>query len=394
MLQQVCLLSERLCARVASEGLLPRVRPQVDLDVALVQETSVTYTTPMHRLLFAQKSQRLVRLEYRRTSGLLLLLLGPTPRLLRGVRGGGGGVGVVLAQHVRTPYPMLVAEAVHAVLGQEPAVHRQQQVVRRGDHVGGRTGRRNQLPAVVRGTGRLLLYGRPVLQSVLQEGHVAVREEGLKGGPALLRLDLGCEFHGLRRLRELAAAGYHELRQALLRDYDALLLVHAGAVDPRVQVHPAVSGTRGILTLRVVVRNCGVRYGGAYDRRYVFYGGDVVLRYFGFDVGGRVHRGMAAALVLDGRHRVRVHTVRVTFAREESLPALFARGVRTHVTSRTRHYVLFVVAVVGVVVLLGDSLGYGVIVVALDAVYAQVGGVARERGQWLQLRQTVQRLRT
>lgn len=218
-------------------------------------------------------------------------------------------------------------------------------------------------------------------------------EERLQGGPARLGLDLGGELQGLGRLRELATAGYHELRQALLRDYYAFLLVHAGAVDPSVQVHPAVPGTSWILPFGVVVRNCGVRYGGAYYRRNVLYGGDVVLRYLGLDVGGRVHGRVAATLVLNGGHRVGVHAVRITLAREEGLAALLASGVSTHVTSRTRHYVLLAVVVVGVVVFLGDSLRNGVIVVALDAVYAQISGVTGEGGQGLELRQAVQRLR-
>lgn len=50
---------------------------------------------------------------------------------------------------------------------------------------------------------------------------------------------------------------------------------------------------------------------------------------------------------------------------------------------------MFVVAVVRVVVLLRYPLGDGVIVVALDAVYTQIGRVTGEGRQRLQLRQTV-----
>lgn len=113
--QQVCFLSERLRARVAPERFLPRVRPQMYLDVALVEEPPVADAAPVHRLLLPQQPETLLRGEDGGGGGLLLLLLRPAARLLGRVRGRGGGVGVVLTQRV-------VVDAVEAVLGHESPV--------------------------------------------------------------------------------------------------------------------------------------------------------------------------------------------------------------------------------------------------------------------------------
>lgn len=52
MFEQVRLLSKRFGANITTERFLARMRTQVDLDVALIEKTPITYTTPMHGLLF------------------------------------------------------------------------------------------------------------------------------------------------------------------------------------------------------------------------------------------------------------------------------------------------------------------------------------------------------
>lgn len=77
MLEEVSLLPEGLGACVALERLLPRVRPEVDLDVGLVQEAPVANVAPVHGLLLPGA----VRRHHRRHLGLggPVLVLGPTP---------------------------------------------------------------------------------------------------------------------------------------------------------------------------------------------------------------------------------------------------------------------------------------------------------------------------
>lgn len=58
MFDEMCLLSESLAADVTPERLLARVRSQVYLDVALVEETAVADGTPVNRLLLAANQAR------------------------------------------------------------------------------------------------------------------------------------------------------------------------------------------------------------------------------------------------------------------------------------------------------------------------------------------------
>lgn len=58
MFDEMRLLSESLAADVAPERLLARVRSQVHLDVALVQESSVTDGTPVNWFLLAANQAR------------------------------------------------------------------------------------------------------------------------------------------------------------------------------------------------------------------------------------------------------------------------------------------------------------------------------------------------
>lgn len=53
MLNQMRFLSESLAADLAPKRLLACVCSQVDLDVALVQESTITNGTPVNRFLFA-----------------------------------------------------------------------------------------------------------------------------------------------------------------------------------------------------------------------------------------------------------------------------------------------------------------------------------------------------
>lgn len=85
VLDEVSLLSERLAAHFAAEGLLAGVRPKMHLDVRLVEETPVAYRTVVHRLLLATavgvggQSGRRGRIVGRRVHFILIgatLLLG------------------------------------------------------------------------------------------------------------------------------------------------------------------------------------------------------------------------------------------------------------------------------------------------------------------------------
>lgn len=59
MLYQMRLLPERFAAHLAPERFLARVRSQVHLYVALIEESSVTNGTSVHRLLLAPYQPRL-----------------------------------------------------------------------------------------------------------------------------------------------------------------------------------------------------------------------------------------------------------------------------------------------------------------------------------------------
>lgn len=52
MFYQMSLLSKRLRTDVTPERFLPRMSTKMDLYIGFVQETSITNTAPMHRLLF------------------------------------------------------------------------------------------------------------------------------------------------------------------------------------------------------------------------------------------------------------------------------------------------------------------------------------------------------
>lgn len=58
VLDQVGLLAKGLGADLALEGLFPGVRPQMDLDVALVEEATVADRAPVHRLFLAPHQAR------------------------------------------------------------------------------------------------------------------------------------------------------------------------------------------------------------------------------------------------------------------------------------------------------------------------------------------------
>lgn len=294
----MCFLPEGLSASVASERFLPRVSPQMHLDVGLVEESAITNMTSMNRLLFAQQAQILLGLEDRRAGLLLglLLLLGPAPRLLRRVGSvGRGGVRIVLPQEIWTPDPVVLVEAVDAVLGHKATVDRQEEVVGGGDDVGGGTGGGDQVAAEVRRARRFLLDGGPVLEAVLQQRHVAVREKRLQGGAALLGLHLlGLGVLGVR-------AWDDELREAVLSDDEVLLLFAAGLPDEGVDVHPAVPRARRVLPFLVTARDRRVRHGRADDVGEVYR--DVVLGDLRLDVRDGVGGGGVAALLVHFRTR-------------------------------------------------------------------------------------------
>lgn len=90
VLYEMRLLPKSLRADLAAEGLLARVRPQVHLDVALVEEASVADRAPVDRLLLAQQPaevgrrlvavSRHVRLVLYLLLHLLVVTVGPAAR--------------------------------------------------------------------------------------------------------------------------------------------------------------------------------------------------------------------------------------------------------------------------------------------------------------------------
>lgn len=63
MFEQMGLLAKRLGTHFTAKGFLPGMRPQVDLDVTLVEEATITDATAMHRFLFAQQAGQIVGIE-------------------------------------------------------------------------------------------------------------------------------------------------------------------------------------------------------------------------------------------------------------------------------------------------------------------------------------------
>lgn len=71
VLDEVGLLAERFGADLAAEGLLAGVRPQVDLDVAFVEEAPVADVTPVDGFVLAEQAAQFAgRLEAERGLGL------------------------------------------------------------------------------------------------------------------------------------------------------------------------------------------------------------------------------------------------------------------------------------------------------------------------------------
>ena len=187
----------------------------------------------------------------------------------RGGRGGGGGgVGIVAEPQLGTAQAVRFAErrsdraepevrvpvlmVMVPGLLQVPAVEYEIVGGGRDDRPGWTSGGGDELAAVGRRAGRFQLDRRPVLQPVLEQRHVAVRQQALQGGAGT-----GGRVDGRVRQDQLA-------ERVLLRDDQLAPVRHtvAGALDPRVQIHPGVARVVAVLLLHLAAR-----HGRVGDRR-------------------------------------------------------------------------------------------------------------------------------
>lgn len=337
MFDEMRLLPEGLAADIAPERLLAGMRPEVDLDVGLVEESAIADIAPVDGLLLSTETRGVVDDRARGRHGLLR----PLTRLLvgRGCRR--------VEDHLRGG-----ARGTVNLIVRPGQVRRRDDVLRTVRDVLRRRGGRGALRHETIGDLRL---GRPVLEAALQERHVRERARGV------LALDREVD-DGRRGDAELTVGG-HEVRQRLVGAEDGHVpvlrgggRVLAGALDPGVQVHPRVAG---VVPVVVVAVDGGVGDGRADD------GCDV------FHVRGVEDGGVVRDLRLD------VHAVHRRAGDDRVV-------VVVHVLVRC-----FRGVVVGFDPRPGLGSPDGSEVLAGDAIDLEVGRVVAERRQGFQLGQVV-----